>query len=143
MKTKQDIINYVSEELKNMRMTLMITDCPKVNGKFVYNRYDRSRAHVKLNPHIYTDDELIAVALHELGHARMYYKYSIREYLSKRLEWHEVGAWDIAFREAEKLGIKINADVMVKGLTSYDVGIEHIERLVNKWNHCLYLVSYA
>lgn len=143
MKTKQDIINYVSEQLKGMRMTLMLTDCPSVNGKFVYNKYDRSRAHVKLNPHIYTTDELIAVALHELGHARMFAKYSIREYRSKRLEWHEVGAWDIAFHEAEKLGIKISGDMMVRGLTSYDVGIEHIERLVKKWNHCLYLVSYA
>lgn len=143
MKTKQDVIKYLTEQLQNMNMTLVLSESDKVGASFIYNKYDRSRAQIKLNTNRYTLDELIAVALHELGHARMYQKYSIREYQSKRVEWHEVGAWDIAFYEAEKLGIKINADVMVRGLTSYDVGIEHIEGLVKKWNHCLYLVSYA
>lgn len=143
METKQDVVKYLTEQLQGMRMTLTLSDSDKVGASFIYNKYDRSRAQIKINTNRYTLDELIAVALHELGHARMYQKYSIREYLSKTVEWHEIGAWDIAFSEAEKLDIKINADVMVKGLTSYGVGIEHIERLVEKWKHCLYLVSYA
>lgn len=143
MKTKQDAINYVSEQLKGMRMTLMLTDCPSINGKFIYNKYDRSRAHVKLNPNIYTTDEFIAIALHELGHARMFVKYSIREYISRSNDWHEIGAWDIALHESEKLGIKLNAETIIRGLSSHKVGIEHIERLMHKWNHCLYSVSFA
>lgn len=143
MKTKQDVIKYLTEQLQDMRMTLVLSESDKVGASFIYNKYDCSRAHIKLNTNRYTLDELIAVALHELGHARMYQKYSIHEYISKTVEWNEIGAWDIAFYEAEKLGIKINADVMVKCLTSYNVGIEHIEGLVKKWNHCLYLVSYA
>lgn len=143
MKTKQDVIYYIEKELNDMGMFLRLDERKDVSGQFIWNKVDRKRAHIRLNPDYYTLDELVMVALHELGHARMYRKYSTREYMQGSVSWHELGAWNIALRESESLGVKFDINFVEKSLASYKVGILEVEGLVNKWKHCFYSQSYA
>lgn len=144
---KEGIINYVRGELDNINIRF-VPDCVKFNdimffsrGTFFYNKYDRSRAVVVISKYGFTQEEYISVALHELGHAKMFVKYSIREYRSYDEKWHELGAWNIALSEAQKLGIKLEMNYIQKCLLSYEVGIRDIEGLMNKWKTCLYSQS--
>ena len=143
MTTKDDIIYYVKKELESIGMFLMLHDEKEGTGQFIWNKFDRKRAHIRLNPSFYTTEDFVMVALHELGHARMYRKYSSREFMNGTLAWHELGAWNIAFREAESLGLKFDKEFVQRCLFSHETGILEVEGLMNKWKHCLYSPSYA
>jgi len=136
---KQDIIYYVEKELEGLGMFLDLHNKKTAYASFVCNKYDRKRAHVKLNPNYYPcEKKFISSALHELGHARMYAIRSTREYLSLSTTEHELGAWNVALRNAESLGIKLDKNHIIHCLTSYDIGKRHIEGMLEQWNHCLF-----
>ena len=140
---KQDIIKHTEIQLESMGMFLMLHSDKEGTGQFIWNKFDRKRAHIRLNPSSYTTEEFIMVALHELGHARMYRKYSSKEFMNGTLAWHEIGAWNIALREAESLDLKFNKEFIERCLLSHETGIIEVEELINKWKHCLYSPSYA
>lgn len=136
---KQDIIYYVEKELEGLGMFLDLHNNKEYQATFIHNKYDRKRAHVKLNPNYYgCEKQFIASALHELGHARMYAIRSTKEYNALSTMQHELGAWNIALRNAESLGIKLDKKHIERCLGSYNVGKRHIEGMLEQWNHCLF-----
>lgn len=140
---KEDMIYYIEHQMKEMGMFTKIHDSDIHIASFIWNKVDRKRAHIKLNPARFTREEFLAVALHELGHAQMYAKYTTIGYIRGTNEWHELGAWNIALRHAESLGIKLPKEYIISCLTSYGIGNSQIEGMLSQWNNSLYSLSYA
>lgn len=140
---KQETILYIEQAMEDMGMFVRIHQESEHVASFIRNKYDRKRAHIALNPSRYDDNLFLAVALHELGHAKMYHKYSSREYFSLSTHTHELGAWNIALKHADSLGVKLEKEFIETCLGNYGVGKDTIEGMLSKWNNSLYSLSYA